>query len=542
MLGVQKTFDDLGAPLFEVPFCVLDLETTGLTPATCEITEIGAVKYLGGELIGTFQTLVNPGVPIPPTVTILTGITHYMVIEAPMIAEALPTFLEFIGDSVIVGHNVKFDMRFLNAAAEQFGYPRLGNRTADTAALARRLVRSDVRNLRLETLATHFRSPVTPVHRALDDARATAHVFFELLDRAGTLGVTHLEDLMTLPTARGSPAYEKIGLAERLPKRPGVYSFIDRHGEVIYVGRAKNLRARVRSYFYGDTRKSVEQMLRDLVEIHHIVCATELEAEITELRLIHARRPRHNRRSRPARTTHWVKLTEERFPRLSIVRTLRGDGSTYLGPFRSKRQANRIVHALWDATRIRRCRSTSGTRSAACNFAQLGVAVCPCDGSVPDSEYAQVTRALRNGIETDPESLLQPLAAKMLLHARNERFEDAATLRDRYRALATALERRRAWNALEQAGRVWAEDSEGDALAVDNARLTAAWRTDQAAPLLPGAAGSLPRTQVPPSIPLADEAWLIWKWLDRPSVRIVDIDRPLMLPSRPVRPLERLVS
>ena len=117
MLGVQKTFDDLGAPLFEVPFCVLDLETTGLTPATCEITEIGAVKYVGGELIGTFQTLVNPGAPIPPTVTILTGITHHMVIEAPKIAEALPAFLEFIGDSVIVGHNVKFDMRFLNASA-----------------------------------------------------------------------------------------------------------------------------------------------------------------------------------------------------------------------------------------------------------------------------------------------------------------------------------------------------------------------------------------------------------------------------------------
>ena len=135
MLGAQQTFDDLGAPLFEVPFCVLDLETTGATARDCEITEIGAVKYQSGELQGTFHTLVNPGVEIPPTITVLTGITQLMVVEAPRIAEALPAFLEFIGDAVIVGHNVRFDMSFLNAAAERLGYGRLPNRTADTAAL-----------------------------------------------------------------------------------------------------------------------------------------------------------------------------------------------------------------------------------------------------------------------------------------------------------------------------------------------------------------------------------------------------------------------
>ena len=155
MAGVrQQTFDDMGAPLHEVPFCVLDLETTGATAASCEITEIGAVKYVGGELVGTFQTLVNPGVPIPPMITVLTGITHFMLVEAPRIEEALPAFLEFIGDAVIVGHNVRFDISFLNAAAIRLGYGRLPNRSTDTCALARRLVRQEVHNLKLSSLAS----------------------------------------------------------------------------------------------------------------------------------------------------------------------------------------------------------------------------------------------------------------------------------------------------------------------------------------------------------------------------------------------------
>ena len=241
-VGFQRSFDDLGAPLHEVPFCVLDLETTGATAANCEITEIGAVRYDGGELTGTFQTLVNPGVAIPPTITVLTGITQVMVVEAPRIGEALPSLLEFIGDAVIVGHNIRFDLSFLNAAALRLGYGKLPNRSADTVALARRLVRQETRNLKLSTLAAHFRSPVTPTHRALDDARATAHVFWGLLERAGTLGVTHLDDLMRLPTAKGQPHYRKIALTESLPRRPGVYLFRDVNGTIIYVGKAKNLR------------------------------------------------------------------------------------------------------------------------------------------------------------------------------------------------------------------------------------------------------------------------------------------------------------
>ena len=197
----QASFEDLGTPLHDVTFCVLDLETTGGSAADCAITEIGAVKVRGGEVLGTFQTLVDPGAAIPPTIVLLTGITQAMVINAPRIETVLPTFAEFVGSSVIVGHNVRFDLSFLDAAADRLGYRKFSaNDSVDTAALARRLVRSEVRNLRLATLAAHFRSPTTPIHRALDDATATMHVLHSLVERAGTIGVTALEDLLTLPS------------------------------------------------------------------------------------------------------------------------------------------------------------------------------------------------------------------------------------------------------------------------------------------------------------------------------------------------------
>src|SRR3954471_17811963 len=165
----QRSFDDLGTPLHDVTFCVIDLETTGGSALDCGITEVGAVKLRGGEVLGTFQTMVNPGRAIPPSITVLTGITETMVLPAPRIEEVLPALLEFIGGSVIVGHNIRFDIGFLAAALDRAGYPPLANTSVDTCALARRLVRDEVPDCRLGTLASRLRLAHRPTHRALAD-------------------------------------------------------------------------------------------------------------------------------------------------------------------------------------------------------------------------------------------------------------------------------------------------------------------------------------------------------------------------------------
>ena len=525
----QPSFDDMSALLFDVTFCVLDLETTGVSAADCAITEIGAVKHRGGELLGSFQTLVDPGLPIPPSITIMTGLTQAMVTGAPAIESALPAFLEFIGDAVIVGHNVRFDLAFLNAASTRLGYGRLPNKSVDTAALARRIIRPDVRDLRLATLAAHFRSPVAPNHRALEDARATAHVLHGLLERVGSLGVTNLDDLLQLPTARGAAHYSKISLTDDLPRFPGVYIFKDTADTPIYVGKAANLRARVRQYFYGDKRRSIADMMKELHSIEIRRCDTVIEAEIAEIRLIHAFRPRYNRRSRPPKSSHFVKLTDERYPRLSVVRTVGDNGLAYLGPFRSKRAADLVVTAIWDAVPIRRCRAKppkqAKSQTGKCASAQLGVARCPCDGTLDETAYRQVVDILVTGIDQAPALVLDPLADRMMRLSEQRRYEEAAQVRDRHDALALAIERRRAWRALTAAGTLEAEARDGPRLVVDRGRLV-----ETKAPPGPVA----PSPMAPPDVQAAEEADLLWKWLTTAPARLVESSGNLSLPAGPV--------
>jgi DNA polymerase III subunit epsilon len=530
-LVFQPSFDDLSTPLFDVTFCVLDLETTGGSPADSEVTEIAAVKVRGGEKVGEFQTLVDPGLAIPPFITVLTGITNAMVTGAPRIDAVLPAFLEFSADSVLVGHNVRFDLSFINAAIERLEYPPLRNPRLDTLALARRLVRDEVRSLNLSTLAKHFRSPVAPTHRAMDDVLATTHVLHCLIERVGTMGVTNLDDLLNLPTAKGSSYYSKIKLTENLPRTPGVYLFRDRDGTALYVGKATDLRSRVRQYFYGDTRRTIGNLMRELESIETIPCSSPLEAEVTELRLIHAHRPRYNRKSRPPKSSHFVKVTGERLPRLSVVRRVAPDGLAYLGPFRSKRSADEVVAALWDATPVRRCATRTGSQTGKCASAQIGVSRCPCDGSIDIDEYAAIVEHLLDGIRTDPGRLLDPLVERMERLSRVQRYEDAAWARDRHETLARTLHTRRLWQSLVAAGHLVLEDAKGRRTIVDHGVLA----SGDPAPVV---APDDQWPEVPPSVEAAEEAAIIWRWMESSGARIVESTGALALPIHPVRRLK----
>jgi DNA polymerase-3 subunit epsilon len=522
----QSSFDELGTPLAEVTFVVVDLETTGGSPNQCEITEIGAVKLRGGECLGRFDTLVNPGVPIPPMITVLTGITESMVMPAPRIAEVLPQLLEFLGGSVIVGHNVRFDVSFLDAACERFGYPRLSQRRVDTIGLARRLVRDEVPNLKLATLARYLRVPTEPVHRAMADAQATAEVLHTLLERAAGFGVLGLDDLLALPTMRAHPSASKLSLTAGLPRLPGVYVFRDRDGRPLYVGKATNLRSRVRSYFAGDDRRKVPQMLRETVGIDHIVCADAFEAAVREVRLIHELMPRFNRQLKTWKAYTYLKLTTERFPRLTVTKVAKSDGALYLGPFSSNGAAHLVREAIETAVPLRRCATRLGRNfvavcDASCVPAQLGVATCPCGGQIGDADYAAFVDLVRRGLGDEPQLLLAPLEARMQRLAEDQRFEEAAATRDRLSALARALERRQRVDALRAAPHIAIESDRGD-IELRFGRLVLADG--------PGAddaqVGSVPDLSLPPSRREIDELLTVARHLDaharRLSLRRVD--------------------
>ena len=361
--GTQASFEDMGTPLREVTFVVVDLETTGGAPGARAITEIGAVRVRGGVIDGAdgeFSTLVNPGTAIPAQITVLTGITNAMVAGAPPVGEALASFLRWAGLSVpgtvLVAHNARFDVGHLRGAARALALAWEEPRVLDTLALARRAWgRSDVPNHRLGTLASFVGSPARPTHRALDDARATVDVLHAVLEALAPLGVTHLEDLATAADPVPPRRRAKSRMADGLPTACGVYQFLSPADQVLYVGSAVNLRRRVRSYFTAaEKRTTIARMLDTTARVRVIETATEVEARVRELRLIAELDPPANRRSRAPRRQPWIRLALSPEPHLATTTALPTDevGSA-VGPFPSRSAAREAIRAAESVLRLR---------------------------------------------------------------------------------------------------------------------------------------------------------------------------------------------
>jgi DNA polymerase-3 subunit epsilon len=538
MQMVQGTFDDLGTALADVTFVVVDLETTGGSPADSAITEIGAVTVRAGELLGEFQTLVNPHLPLPPFIQSLTGITTAMVADAPRIEAALPAFLEFARGAVLVAHNAGFDIGFLKMAARQQGIEWPRHAVLDTVHLARQLVsRDEARNHKLSTLAALFGATTTPDHRALHDAQATVDVLHALIGRVGSLGVHTLEELASY-TSRVSPAQRrKRWLADGLPSEPGVYLFKDADGRVLYVGTSVNIRTRVRSYFTAsEQRTRMAEMVRLAESVTPIVCATTLEAEVRELRLIAEHKPRYNRRSKfPERAT-WVKLTVEAFPRLSIVREVRGDGARYIGPFGSRGSAEAAVAAVHEVIPLRQCvQRLSPTRPVgSCVLADMGRCGAPCTGAQSVQEYAAVVQDAVHALGGDSRGVVTALRTRMGTLADQERFEDAGTLRDRMLALVRGMARAQRIAPLAASPEIIAArpaTSGGwEAVVVRHGRRAARTVSPRGADPMPyvdavrGSAEVVLPAHWPAPAATPEETEKILRWLESPGVRIVDLD------------------
>ncbi|MFB9902448.1 DEDD exonuclease domain-containing protein [Allokutzneria oryzae] len=540
----QLSFDELGTPLRETTFVVVDLETTGGSAAEDAVTEIGAVKVRGGEVIGEFGTLVDPERGIPPNIVSLTGITQAMVTGAPTMASVLPAFLEFVGQAVLVAHNAAFDIGFLRAAAERHGHTWPRRTTLCTVRLARRvLTREEAPSCRLSALADLFGATTTPTHRALDDARATVDVLHGLLERVGGLGVHTLEELIGyLPEV--TPAQRrKRELARDLPHAPGVYLFRGPREEVLYVGTASDLRRRVRQYFTAsEGRRRVREMVGIAERVDVVVCSHSLEAEVRELRLLAAHRPRYNRRSTNPHRRWWVVLTEEAFPRLSVVSSPRAGA---FGPFSSHGAATEAVEALQDALPVRRCTQRIPARApkgAPCALADLGRCQAPCAGRQTVEDYAPAVHEVRRLFTGESVDALAVLAEQLERLAVAERFEKASAERDRLIALVRALDRGQRLATLAALAELVAARPDGaggwDFAVIRHGRLASAGTARRGVRPMPvvDALIASAETVLPDDGPLrgapADEVSVVLRWLERPGTRLVHCDVPWAEPAR----------
>jgi len=519
---VQTTLEQ-SIPLQEVTFCVVDLETTGGSPVDSRITEVGAVTYRGGERLAAFQSLVNPGVAISSFITHLTGISDQLVANEPPIELVLPAFLEFAKGTVFVAHNAGFDLRFLNVNLVRLDYDPIPGPPVCTAKLARRVVWPDVPNVKLHTLAAYFRTRVQPNHRALADAEACAEVLHGLLDLGGRLGILTLGDLREASRAQGRPHYAKIHLADHLPHAPGVYLFRGRDDQVLYVGKSNDLRARVKGYFYGDTRKKIEDLLAEVTRVDGVqTSGGELEALVLEARLIARHKPQYNRQGKSFRRYAYLRLdTGEAYPRLKTVRRIAEGGGEYLGPFSSGGRAALVKEALEEVFPLRRCTKSMGTRTRfpPCALADIGRCVAPCVGGADREGYGELVGELVSSL-TAPGELLETLERRMRQLAEQQRFEEARLVRDRLRTLANTLRRRRMDAWLIGAGEMVLVAPDGRRLRFHGGSLVCEEDSDAQPLTLP-----CPRER-------ADELAAVRSWLagNGQQIRVERCDQPLSEP------------
>ena len=436
----------------EATFVVVDTETTGSRAGEDRLIEVGAVKVRAGKVVDVFQQLVNPGRYVPRRITELTGISTGMVFDQPRAGEVLPGFLDFLGDAVMVAHNLPFDRRVLDEELDLAGLDPLRNEGLCTLRLARRLL-SALPSKGLTLLAEHFGIEIAGRHRALGDAEATATLLLRLTDRLSTeFGVTTVDELLSFQRrryrdTRREPAYLvriRQEVLPDLPDRPGVYFMRDRAGRVIYVGKAKSLRHRVRSYFVGvdNHPPRTKRLLRDVRDVSWEQTGTELGALLEESRLIKQILPHYNQALRAYRDYPFLRLdTTHPFPTLSWTPRVGHDGAEYYGPLGRRGQAEEIVELVGRLFKLRECDDHTFAMHRPCLYHEMGRCTAPCAGGSGAETYADVVDAVRRFLTGRDDDAACIVESAMREAAGRREYELAGWYRDQLRRLQRAMSR-----------------------------------------------------------------------------------------------------
>ena len=435
--------------LAEATFVVVDTETTGTTAAKDRVIEIGAVKVRGGRVVETFSQLINPERSVPRRITRLTGISTAMLFDEPPAAEVLPAFLDFLGEGVLVAHNLPFDLRFLNAELARAGLAPLSNPTLCTLRLARRLL-PGLRSKGLSSLIKFFKLDVKHRHRALGDAEATAEALIHFLNQLGyEHGLETLDEVLRFQRRRyadvgeGPAHLKKIReeILPRLPDAPGVYFMRDRGGAVLYIGKAKSLKNRVRSYFTGveGHPPRTRELVNTVRDVDWTETGSELAALLLESKLIKEFQPRYNRAQRRYRNRPFLRLdTGHAAPRVTLSRYLFDDGAEYYGPLGGRRQAELVLEVVNELFLLRECDDDVYALGRRCLYHDLGRCLAPC---ADDVEYEAEVERVRAFLTGRDRAVLDVLEARMQEAAAALDFEQAAEYRDRLRRLERLLNR-----------------------------------------------------------------------------------------------------
>ncbi len=367
-------------------YAVVDIETTGGNAAYGKIIEIAVVVHDGQEVVETFSSLVNPGVPVPPFITGLTGITNQMVMEAPFFEEIAVRIHRLTENRIFVAHSVNFDYSFVKKEFSLLGVD-FERKKLCTVRLSRKLV-PGVKRYNLGSICAHLNIPIHDRHRALGDAEATAHLLGQLLTREAA-AETIKHSLKRNSKEMTLPPHISRNIFDRLPRQHGVYFFYDEQGKVVYVGKATDIKDRVGQHFSGNTHTKTRGMfLNTIHDVSYQVTGNELISLLLENEAIKKHYPRYNRSNKSFHLNFGLYQYTDQIGFTRIVIGKAGKRDKPFVAFSSESEA--ITHVLGKIVDFGLCLRLCGMikSNAACDYEERFGKACPvCKGEMGVKEY-----------------------------------------------------------------------------------------------------------------------------------------------------------
>lgn len=436
-------------PIDEAEFTVLDVETTGTSARYCKVIEIGLVKVKNGKVRDTWSTLINPGSTIPYHITGITGISTSDVINSPTFDFLTEDIKNFIGDSIVVAHNLPFDKSFMEqefmSAGEEFPqYPSLC-----TLKLARKLY-PEIKSKSLSSLVKHFRLRHKDVHRALGDATVTAKLLLRMLqdlqDNHNLSDMGEVLGFISGPASSSNKGFLMIKkkLAEgyeRLPDKPGVYFFKDRKDEVIYIGKAKSLKKRVKNYFQSTAPSKTKKIVKAANDLSFQETNSELVALIAEAELIKKINPPFNTMLKKFSQNYFIKIDlTHSFPTIKSTGIFDFDGNDYFGPYNKHDTSKFLIETANKTFKIRECKDKDFAKSKVCYLANIERCTAPCENR-ETVEYSAELEKVYEFLSGKNQNAVNRLLERMKRFAAELKFEEAGEIRDTVNMLLNQLDR-----------------------------------------------------------------------------------------------------
>ena len=423
-------------PIKNAEFAVLDFETTGVSGKKNRVIEIGIIHVKNLEIVNSYQTFINPGQLVPYYITKITGITDTDVHDAPFFEDVTSEIVDFIGESVLVAHNLPFDYSFLKnefMRADIF-LPKM--ESLCTLKLARKMY-PELKSKSLGNLVKHFGIVHKHVHRALGDAMVTAKLLIKMITQLKEdQNITTLNELLAYQSV--TPIKSNLRIIKKklavdfanAPTTSGVYLFKDAKGKIVYIGKAKIIKKRVANYFSSAAVRKAKQIVRKASSLEYIQTNSELSALILESELIKTHKPPMNTllKKYPQQYFIKVKCTHE-FPSLSSASKIDFDGNDYFGPYNNRETSKNIIDIISKTYQLRECSDRELKRGKKCYLLDIKRCVAPCI-TKDYTDYKKELDFAYTFLSGENQEAVNKLLLKMKSLSEEKKYEEAAEIRD----------------------------------------------------------------------------------------------------------------